>query len=59
MMSVERCREILGHHADGMDENAIRELLSEVYLLADILIDRAVAELSPAPKDGSSSEKPV
>jgi hypothetical protein len=59
MISVERCREILGPSADGMDENAIRELLSELYLLGEVLIDRAVAQLSAAQKDDSTHKNSI
>jgi hypothetical protein len=44
LITIKRAREILGSKAEGMDDNAINQLLSEIYLLADIIIEKAKKE---------------
>jgi hypothetical protein len=48
MLSIERCREILGVKAgeEGGSDEFIRSLLSETYSLAGLLVERASTVLS-------------
>lgn len=46
MISIERCREILGTKAENLDDNFIQEMLSELYLLGEVLLAKATSDLS-------------
>jgi hypothetical protein len=58
MLSLERCREILGENC-GLDDREIERLRDQIYGLADVITDRigdSIPDLTDAnPKDGFSS----
>lgn len=53
MISITECREILGDKADSLDDATISRLLAELYLIGEIVVDRAVKELSNEKKSGN------
>lgn len=40
MITIERCRKILGKKAENMTDSNISDLLSELYLLGEIVIQK-------------------
>ncbi len=52
MLSLDRCRKLLGEKSKTFDDNSLREMLSEVYLLGNILLDIANTKFVKWKKDG-------
>ncbi len=46
MISIERCREILGRKAESLDDIFLHDLLAELYFLGQVIVEKATAELS-------------
>jgi hypothetical protein len=51
MISIERCRKILGSKADEMDDNSLSLILSELYLLSEVIIEKALDKLNSEKSD--------
>ena len=47
MLSLDRCRELLGDRADGMGDAQVVEVRDNLYALADLLIDVYLKEDAP------------
>lgn len=59
MLSIEKCREILGTREDGVvvDDEFIRKLLSELYSLSEVLVGKAISDLSTRSTRGGDEDK--
>lgn len=52
MLTIERCRQILGERAQNLTDKEVEELRDRVYALADVSLEQALKQLLLPPPDG-------
>ncbi|TSC58395.1 MAG: hypothetical protein Greene041619_619 [Candidatus Peregrinibacteria bacterium Greene0416_19] len=60
MLSIERCRKILGKKANDLTDKEVEELCDRVYALADVTLEQTLKELlpnRPLPSTDSPSDR--
>jgi hypothetical protein len=57
MLSIDRCREILGAAATGMSDAQIDRLRRELYWLADIAVSMFLESRQPPARSASTEER--